>query len=245
VTDSLILGSVVFENFELPPKVNFGGIQRLVTHTLGDGRRIVDRLGPDDSDIQFQGTFSGPNAVNKASVLDAMRTSGHRVTLSWGTLFFPVIVRRFSANFENSYWIPYAITCVKVGTGGAYATSDTQGVLDSVLSDLQTIAEIGNIEGPATVGATVALGEPGATVYGTAAYDSAISLTTSAVNSCQRICQTVDLELATAGANNVLDLPRAPTALHAVADGSYRLWQLSTATGYWAQIEKNLQNAST
>lgn len=47
----LLLGPVVFQEFEIPPCINFGGRQRLAMHRMPDGARIVDALGRDDAQI--------------------------------------------------------------------------------------------------------------------------------------------------------------------------------------------------
>jgi hypothetical protein len=42
VTDTLVmLGGIVFERFEIPEKINFGGKQTLAIHKLIGGRRTT------------------------------------------------------------------------------------------------------------------------------------------------------------------------------------------------------------
>jgi len=59
----LVLGPVAFQDFEIPSAINFGGRQRLAVHQLTNGRRVVDTMGPDASEIGFSGVFSGPDAT--------------------------------------------------------------------------------------------------------------------------------------------------------------------------------------
>ena len=43
----VILGGIVFQDFKIPERINFGGAQRLVVHKLVGGNRTVDALGSD------------------------------------------------------------------------------------------------------------------------------------------------------------------------------------------------------
>ena len=107
----LVLGPVVFEGFELPAHIPLGGRQRLAVHRLADGGRIVDVLGPDESDIAWTGVLSGPLAAIRAQTVDALRLSGTPLDLSFGAWFAPVIVSAFSADANLSGWVPYRISC--------------------------------------------------------------------------------------------------------------------------------------
>src|SRR5487761_1980122 len=102
----LALGPIGFRDFELPPSVSFGGRQRLVTHRLANGQRIVDCLGRDDADIRFSGIFAGPDASLRALALDELRASGIMVPLTWDVFFYTVVVEEFLASYQNDTWIP-------------------------------------------------------------------------------------------------------------------------------------------
>ena len=106
------LGLIDLRDFEIPQSVRFGGRHRLSVHVLAGGRRIVERLGPDDDEIEFQGTFSGPTAEARARAFDQLRVSGEIVWLTWESFRRQIIVRRFIAEFHNPWWIPYRISCV-------------------------------------------------------------------------------------------------------------------------------------
>jgi hypothetical protein len=94
--------------------VRFGGRHRLKVHVLAGGRRVVERLGPDDNEIQFQGTFSGPTAEARARAFDSLRLSGEIVWLTWKSFRCRIIVSRFIADYYSPWWIPYQISCVVV-----------------------------------------------------------------------------------------------------------------------------------
>ena len=53
------LVQIVFQDFELPSGINFGGRQRLALHRLPGGSRVIDALGRDDAQISFAGIFTG------------------------------------------------------------------------------------------------------------------------------------------------------------------------------------------
>ena len=107
----LVLGPVVFEGFELPAHIPVGGRQRLAVHRLADGSRVVDVLGPDESDIAWAGVLSGPLAAIRAQTIDALRLAGTSLDLSFGAWFAPVVVSSFSVDANLSGWVPYRISC--------------------------------------------------------------------------------------------------------------------------------------
>jgi hypothetical protein len=108
------LGSIDLQDFEVPQSLRFGGRYRVKVHVLAGGRRVVERLGPDDNEIQFQGTFSGPSAEARARAFDNLRLSGEVVWLTWDAFRRRVIVRSFIADYHSPWWIPYQISCVVV-----------------------------------------------------------------------------------------------------------------------------------
>src|ERR1700761_7345057 len=92
---ALLLGPIVFRNFELPSGVNFGGRQRLALHRLPGGSRVIDALGRDDAQINFSGIFTGPDATLRSRSLDEMRVSGIALPLTWDVLFYTVLISEF------------------------------------------------------------------------------------------------------------------------------------------------------
>jgi hypothetical protein len=108
------LANFELDGFEIPETLRFGGRQRLAVHALAGGARVVERLGPDDDEIQFKGTFSGSTAEVKARAFDSLRSSGEIVWLTWNSFRRQVIVRRFSADYSSPWWIHYEIGCISV-----------------------------------------------------------------------------------------------------------------------------------
>jgi hypothetical protein len=90
-------------------------------HTLSGGTRIVERLGPSDSDIYFHGTFSGPDAEARVRAMDDLRVTGRVVWLTWESFRYEVIVKTFLADYQSPWWISYQVSCLVVHQTAAVA----------------------------------------------------------------------------------------------------------------------------
>src|SRR4051812_20099813 len=106
----LLLGPVVFQDFEIPSGVNFGGKQRLALHRLPGGERVIDALGRDDAEIGFSGIFTGPDATLRARSLDELRSAGVMLPLTWDIFYYTVLISDFHADYRNGSWNPYSLT---------------------------------------------------------------------------------------------------------------------------------------
>lgn len=106
----LTLGPITFQNDEVPERINFGGDQGLAVKQLIGGQRVVDALGRIDDDISFSGMFFGSNATFRAKFLDSLRVLGTKMTLTWSTFNFQVVIKSFKPSFERTYQIPFSIT---------------------------------------------------------------------------------------------------------------------------------------
>lgn len=113
------IGSIDLQDFEVPPSIRFGGRHRLAVHMLSNGKRVVERLGPEDGDIVFAGTFSGPNAESRVRLFDTLRVSGEMVWLTWASFRRRVVVKSFAASYHSPWWIPYHVVCTVVHQSGA------------------------------------------------------------------------------------------------------------------------------
>ena len=135
------LGAIDLQEFEIPQSVHFGGRHRLAVYALAGGRRIVERLGPDDDDIQFQGTFSGPTAGTRARAFDNLRLSGAIVWLTWESFRRQVIVKSFTADYHSPWWISYRISCVAVHQTTIASSAET-GVAAIISADFASAMAI-------------------------------------------------------------------------------------------------------
>nr|WP_294546313.1 hypothetical protein [uncultured Rhodopila sp.] len=136
------IGMINLQDFEVPPSVRFGGRYRVMSHTLSGGTRILERLGPDDGDIQFRGTFSGPQAEARMRAINNLRLTGEVVWLTWESFRYQVIVKSFVADYHSPWWISYQIGCLVARQDGAADPQD-QALSALVTADLaQAIAAV-------------------------------------------------------------------------------------------------------
>lgn len=141
----ILLGDIAFQEHEIPPRVNFGGTQALVTHQLVGGGRKVDSMGAIEDDIAFSGLFfnnanTGLDALSRAKEIDALRVSGLEIEFIYYDMIYLVKILDFKANFERYYQIPYSITLRVIQNLSLPDSllSDIQ-FLDSILSDLSAV----------------------------------------------------------------------------------------------------------
>jgi hypothetical protein len=222
---SLTLGPVAFAGFELPSSITLGGRQRLAIHRLPGGLRIIDALGPDPADIAFSGIFTGPDAADRARLLDVLRVAGTALPLAWDAFLYTVIIERFEADYRSPWWIPYRLSCSVLRDEAAVLVTAAAELAPAITSDLLAA-------GSFATAASAAIATPGATTAGTVAYASAqlaLSGTVTALNS--QITATEPSLAAT-------DLPSAVA-------GAGMLAQLTAARAYTARAARNLSNAST
>jgi hypothetical protein len=118
----LQLGPLLFQDFEVPERLRFGGKQRLAVHVLPGGGRVVDAMGADEEAISWCGVFSGPAASERAALLDGMRRAGDTLPLSWSGSRYTVVIDSFEASAMNPAWIPYRLSACVVAVGDPVVT---------------------------------------------------------------------------------------------------------------------------
>lgn len=182
------IGSIDLQSFEVPPSIRFGGRHRLAVHILSNGQRVVERLGPEDGDIVFEGTFSGPNAEARARLFDNLRLSGEIVWLTWASFRRSVVVKSFVANYHSPWWIPYHATCTVVYQAGT-TPSLISAVGDLISSDLSSAALAVTGSGSGFSALQKSLSSPNALITGTADQMQAIA-------SVETTLGALDLEIA-------------------------------------------------
>jgi hypothetical protein len=180
MTTTVTLGLVTLEAFEIPATIAFGGKQRLAVHDLPGGGRVIDVLGGANTDITFGGIISGPDADTRAQLLDAMRTAGTSLPLSWGEQYFIVIISEADFDYRKPWWIPYRLRCVVQSNLVAAPASTALSAAASITADLASAAGFLNATQPALTAAQTALAQTGATTYGTTAYGQGLTALTAA-----------------------------------------------------------------
>ncbi|GAC1332102.1 MAG: hypothetical protein NVSMB20_03130 [Bradyrhizobium sp.] len=110
---ALQLGDMTLTDFELPERIRFGGRQSIKTHNLPGGARVLDDMGDDPAPIDWSGLFLGMDAQSRAVQMDAMRTAGQPVLLSWGQYAFTVMIAdcEFQYGFGRT---EYRISCIVI-----------------------------------------------------------------------------------------------------------------------------------
>ena len=232
----LLLGPILFQDFELPERVRWGGQQRLTVHNLPGGVRVIDSLGRDDSDIVWSGVFSGDDAAVRARALDLMRAEGNPWSLTWEWFFYTVVIARFEADYTRSNWIPYRVTCKVVRDETAVAVEATVSLATSVLSDLASAQSLGSAV--ALGGVIGSLAPTQATQPGSSAYVGASAALAGA-------SQQIDTGIAgTEGQIGTVSVSDA-AGLDTTTNLAGQLAALTAVRGYVGRATTNLANADT
>jgi hypothetical protein len=222
---SLTLGPVAFAGFELPSSITLGGRQRLAIHRLPGGLRIIDALGPDPADIAFSGIFTGPDAADRARLLDVLRVAGATLPLAWDAFLYTVIIEHFEADYRSPWWIPYRLSCSVLRDEAAAVVTAVTELAPTIASDLLAA-------GSFATAASAAIATTGATTAGTTSYAAAQVALSGTVAS-------LDGQIAAAAPSlGASDLPTVVSAAGLLA-------QLTAARAYAARAARNLSNAST
>jgi hypothetical protein len=236
------IGAINLHGFEVPQKLRFGGRYRVVVHTLSGGARVLEPIGPDDGDIHFEGTFSGPQAAARARAIDNLRLGGEVVWLAWESFRYQVIVKTFVADYHTPWWIPYKVSCLVASQPGTTSTlSAALGILvtadltNAVAAASGTSIQLGSLQS--------ALSAENALTAGTVAQSQALSaLAASQLAINQRITKqseivaspfSADVSISASGQSLNNAVAAAGALAAAVNAGSYvgRITQRLQSTG--------------
>lgn len=132
---ALILGGFIFTDYAIPESVPLGGEHTYAVQRRIGGERVVDAMGPDDSDIHWAGRFQGPDAVSKAMALDQLRISGVQVPLVIDSQYRIVGVKKFEWTYERWYQVLYRISCLVVVNAGGAGGFNFENTLDALVSN--------------------------------------------------------------------------------------------------------------
>ena len=231
---ALLLGPILFQDFELPERVRWGGKQQTAIHRLPGGVRVVDSLGRDDADIVWSGVFSGGDAAARARALDLMRAEGGPWPLTWDWFFYTIVIGRFEADYTRPNWIPYRITCTVVRDETAAAVEAVVSLASSVLGDLTAAQGFGcAVAFGAAIGS---LASVQATQPGSSAYVGASAALAGASQQIEAGIATTESQLGSASVSDAAGLDAA-TGL------AGQLAALAAARGYVNRAGTNLANA--
>lgn len=144
----LTLGDFAFTRTEVPEQIPFGGPQALVVHKLVGGVRHVQAMGDDPMPLAWSGLLFGSSAFDRALYLKTLKESGQELELIWSELYYLVVIREFTADFERWHQIPYRITCEVVEdlTRSVRDVPDA-GIDDLVSDDMLSITGLSDLIG--------------------------------------------------------------------------------------------------
>ncbi len=232
----LLLGPILFQDFELPERISWGGAQRLAVHRLPGGVRVIDALGRDDAEIAWSGVFSGAGAGVRARAIDLMRAQGAVWPLVWDSFFYSVVIARFEADYAHANWIPYRLACTVLRDEAEALVETVVSLAADALNDLASADAMGSgIDFSAPV---AGLGASDATTRGSAAYGGAVSSLNDASAQIGASMTTQETALNAAEPDTAAGLTQATGAAGNLAG-------LSGARGYVQRALVNLQNAGT
>ena len=242
---ALLLGPVMFQDFEVPSGINFGGRQRLALHQLPGGTRIIDALGRDDAQISFAGIFRGSNATLRARMLDELRIAGATLPLTWDVFFYTVLISDFRADYRNSWWIPFRIICTVLCDEASALISSVISLATMALGDIGTAIGYASAGGVDLSGTQVALSAPGATTRGTAAYTAAQASLTDAQSSIDASAAPANATLSGLDFTDMTTAQEGVSGLLTATNVCGQLSALSAARPYVIRTATNMTNAST
>lgn len=242
---ALLLGPIVFQDFEIPAGINFGGRQRLALHHLPGGFRIINALGRDDAQISFSGIFTGSDATLRARSLDELRVAGIALPLTWDVLFYTVLIAEFRADYCNGWWIPYRIVCTVLQDEASALLQPVVSLATAVLTDIGAAAGYASDTGVDLSPLQSALAVPGATTRGTSAFVTAQSCLTDAQSSMGASIVAADATLTSTSVATAGSAQAGVAALSAATEATGRLTSLVSADAYLRRTSINLANAST
>ena len=242
---TLLLGPVVFQDFEVPCGINFGGKQRLAVHRLPGGVRVIDALGRDDADICFAGIFCGDDATLRARLMDEMRASGALLPLTWDVFFYTVVISQFQADYATTNWIPYRITCTVLRDEASALIEAALSLGATVLSDIGTAVGQAASGGVDLSSLQTAMSDPSATVRDSAAYGVAQSGLAGAQSSLSSAIGAPATTLPASAVTSSGTAAGGVASLTSAVSAAQRLSQLTVAQAYVGRAASNLANAST
>jgi hypothetical protein len=229
VSTALLLGPIAFRQFEVPSSINFGGRQRVAVHRLANGGRVVETLGPDESDVKFSGVFTGTDATLRAIELDDLRTSGAVLPLTWSIFGYSVVIESFIADFRNDNWIPYSIRCIICDNLPSIIANAAINFITVPLADLQQAVAIGALSGETFGIALPTMLGPGVPVAGSTEYATTVRSLTMASSQLSR--QRSAIDATTVSLTDGLSPRDAAQAIAAAAARSHDLWATTISLG--------------
>jgi hypothetical protein len=153
------IGDFVFDGWEVPESIKWGGTQRVNVHKLVGGDRVIDAMGPDHADISWSATMLSPDASLRADELDQMRISGQLFPIIFANRYYEGVISNFQADQRKAWHVPYNITLVVWRDQSFVAANPQPTALAAVTDDVSAGLAITSA-GLATAATALALVSP-------------------------------------------------------------------------------------
>lgn len=112
LASGMIIGRVHLKDFEIPDIVRWGTKQLIKEHVFPGGQNDLQAMGPTREPISWSGQMIGPDATDRARLLDGLAASGAITPVAWGDLNFDVVVESFRADYKHQWWTGrYEVVC--------------------------------------------------------------------------------------------------------------------------------------
>ena len=128
-------GTFIFQYFELPETIKFGGPYRAVVHKQIGGVRQIDSLGPDPGPISWDGLMLTHDGWDRAQQLYAMYEAGDKVTVTWTGWSRDCIISDLKIQYRAANYVWYFIELTEVTvTGIGAADGGLLGTIGNLLN---------------------------------------------------------------------------------------------------------------
>jgi hypothetical protein len=241
---ALVLGPVLFREFEVPSRINFGGRQRVAVHALPGGERVIDVLGRDDAQISFAGIFSGVDATLRARTLNELRSEGLPMALTWDVFFYTVIITELHADYHNGSWVPYHVVCTVLRDEASISSSIPVSLTSIINADIGAAATYASNAGlDVSVLKSTLIGSDAGPLgtQGFAATQTLLATTQATINTAMGAANDVIQSSNLALSNSAQD---GVTNLLGATDAMGQLSSLVSASSYVSRLTVNLANVS-
>lgn len=195
----VVLGPLELTGLEVPDAYDRSGSMQPVVHRLIGGGRIVQLLGPDPGRRRLQGYFTGPNATERAQLLEALRDSGARVSLAIGVWQEFVVVTTVTIRYAaQGSVVQYLLEAEALPGGAAGLVATAAAVL-------------------ATVGSQIAFAAADAVLVGSSIAMAGLAGAASAVTSAQSSMSTPNIDLTPVNSTLSASTAASETSIAAIA----------------------------
>jgi hypothetical protein len=133
---SVSIGNIILEDWEIPEKVTWGGSQRMTVHKLVGGTRYIDTMGPDNAEVSWSGKFLSQDASFRADQLDIIRKSGQVVDVVFAGRYYSGVVSQFTAQQITQFLLDYQVSITILADESAVSPPPDPPPLVAITNDI-------------------------------------------------------------------------------------------------------------